>query len=406
MIISINYGDQKLDLTLPDYVHLDEFRHDPAGKTMDFEAFVVSLDSASVKPFNIEDADLYVLNDAYRMTPSARILDWLDKAGRLNMRAGFLVATGSHRRPNDNELRKIFGGLYERIQPRIIVHDARDHESMIEVGNDDDGQPVYLNRRLVRAEKVVVISSVEPHYFAGFTGGRKSIFPGLCDLETTVRNHNRAVSFRAAPMKLDGNPVEENLRFLMNLFDHKKVFSIQLVLAGENNIQAVFAGDLQDTFRGACELAERIYGRKISDRYDLVLAEARPPLDTNLYQLQKSLENCQGAVIDDGTVVLFSKCREGIGSEDFYRLAESWIPSENDMPEGKSSFGRHKLYRVNKIGQRINVYLYSELDDGIAEKVYFKSIRDPQKLIDKLTEGESKFRAALVRDSGQAVLAN
>ena len=406
MVITINYGDKKLKLNLPDQVHFDEFDHDPVAGTVDFETFETALASHGAEPFDIREADLFVVNDAYRQTPTAKILDWLDRMGRLNKKARFIVATGSHQAPTRVQLESIFGKLLPAIENNVYVHNAEDADSMAEVGRGDDGNPVRLNRILLEAKRVVVIGSVEPHYFAGFTGGRKSIFPGLCDLQTIIRNHNRAVSFEAMPMKLDGNPIEEDLRKLMRLYPVDKVLSIQMVLASETEIQAVFVGDLKDSFDRACEVAGRLFGKTIANRYDLLLAEARPPLDANLYQLQKSLENTQAAVVDGGTVILFSPCHEGVGSKDFYRLADSWTPSDDNMPTGRESFGRHKLYRVFKIGQRINVHLYSDLPDGTADKVFFNSLSGPQRLVDGIIEKRKNIRAALVHDSGQTVLAN
>ncbi|MEW5924608.1 MAG: lactate racemase domain-containing protein [Candidatus Zixiibacteriota bacterium] len=406
MVITINYGDKKLKLNLPDQVHLDEFDHDPVEGTVDFGAFETALVSNGAEPFDIREADLFIVNDAYRQTPTAKVLGWLDRMGLLNRKARFLIATGSHQAPTPEQLEAIFGAVLPEIEENIHVHNAEDIGSMNQIGWDEDGNRVRLNRIILDADNVVIIGSVEPHYFAGFTGGRKSIFPGLCDLETIVRNHNRAVSFEAMPMRLNGNPIEEDLRKLMKLYPCDRVLSIQMVLASETEIQAIFIGRLQETFNSACDVARRLYGKHITGGYDLLLAEARPPLDANLYQLQKSLENTQAAVVDGGTVILFSPCHEGIGSKDFYRLADSWTPSENDMPEGRESFGRHKLYRVFKIGQRINVHLYSDLPEGTADKVYFNSLSDPQGLIDGIIENKKNIRAALVHDSGQTVLAN
>lgn len=406
MVITINYGDKKLKLNLPDQVHFDEFDHDPVAGTVDFETFETALASHGAGPFDIREADLFVINDAYRQTPTAKILDWLDRMSRLNKKAHFIVATGSHQAPTRVQLESIFGKLLPDIEKKVHVHNAEDAGSMAEVGRGEDGNPVRLNRILLEAKKVVVIGSVEPHYFAGFTGGRKSIFPGLCDLQTIIRNHNRAVSFEAMPMKLDGNPIEEDLRKLMKLYPVDKVLSIQMVLASETEIQAVFVGGLKDSFDRACEVARQLFGKTISNGYDLLLAEARPPLDASLYQLQKSLENTQTAVVDGGTVILLSPCHEGVGSKDFYRLADSWTPSDDNMPTGRESFGRHKLYRVFKIGQRINVHLYSDLPDGTADKVFFNSLSDPQRLIDSIIDKRKNIRAALVHDSGQTVLAN
>jgi nickel-dependent lactate racemase len=226
----------------------------------------------------------------------------------------------------------------------------------------------------------------------------------LCDYETIVRNHNLAVDFSAAPMKLENNPVEEHLQFLMKMIAEKMILAVQVVLGSDAAMRAVFCGSVEAAFEGARNFAQRIFGHRVSRGYDFLMAEVRPPLDINLYQLQKSLENCQAAVADGGTVILFSPCHEGIGSREFYELAKSWSPGEGAMPEGRGSFGRHKLYRVWHIAQRIHVYLYSGLMEGVSDRVFFKTVRDPQRMIDNSAKNHEYLTIALVRDSGHTVL--
>jgi nickel-dependent lactate racemase len=404
MRIEIRYGMERLTIRMPEMATIDEYFPAGADDKIDRRQFMEKVIRAGKELFPIAAADLFIVNDAYRPTPTASILQWLKEDNRLNETALFLVATGCHKPPSKIQLEQIFGPLYPALKRRIISHDARDSSQMSKVGYDLGGEPVYLNKRFLEAKKIVVIGSVEPHYFAGFTGGRKSIFPGLCDYQTTARNHNKGVSFQASPMTLAGNPVEEHFRRLMRFVEGKALFSIQVVQGNEGEIRAVYCGKLEETFREAAELARSIFGHKVSERYDLILAETLPPLDANLYQLQKSLENCQAGAVDGGTALLFSPCREGVGSDEFYRLAERWQEAEDAPADSVDSFGIHKLARVKKIGERIDVYLHSELPAGTSDKVFFRSAPDPQSIIDKIGKEKKYLRTGVVRDAGHTVL--
>ena len=112
---------------------------------------------------------------------------------------------------------------------------------MESIGEDQFGEEVFINSMLDQAESLCVISSVEPHYFAGFTGGRKSFFPGLTDLATIERNHNLANSLEAQPMRIAGNPVAEHMENLLSLIDTSRMLSIQAVLNSKNRIAGLLS---------------------------------------------------------------------------------------------------------------------------------------------------------------------
>lgn len=405
MDVKIRYGDRTVSLNLPDTADFEEISCKAMSRQADCDIFLDEIARAGKESFPCAESDLIVVNDAYRRTPTETVLDWMIKSGRLPESAAFLVATGTHPVPDSKALKKIFGKHYESVRDRIFAHDCRDNSGMVQVGSVG-GTPVSLNKRFVRARRVIVIGSVEPHYFAGFTGGRKSIFPGLCDFETIARNHNLAVSFEAAPMKLDGNPVEENLRLILSQIDTANVISIQAVIGREGETSAIFCGSLGDSFLRACEISREIFSARYKEPYDLILAEIGSPLDANLYQLQKALENNQSAVKDGGKMILFSPCKEGIGTRNFYDLAGKWDQIKRLDLSPVEKFGMHKLARVEKIASRIEVYLHSELDDGIPEKVFYRSAANPQKIIDESTKIDNTLKTALVRDAGHTVLLN
>lgn len=409
MQIVINYGDDKLTLNVPDNIRLDEYTSAKVENNISFDDFKMALSDTENNLFPIETADLFVVNDAYRPTPTAQILKWIDTLGKLNKRATFLVATGCHQAPTEKQLKTIFGELYPSVVDRIVVHNAHDKNNLVKIGPDNFDQPVLINKLFHTAKNIVVIGSVEPHYFAGFTGGRKSIFPGLCDFETTARNHNLAVSLEASPMKLEGNPVAEHLQILMNLLPKKfnnSIFGIQTVLNCDKTIAGLFCGKLGESFELACRCASEIFRVETEDKYDLLLAETRPPLDSSLYQLQKSLENCQSAISDNGTVILFSPCQEGIGGADFYDLADHWTPNDDGSTSNGTIFGSHKLSRVYDMSHRFNIRLYSKLNDGVSDKVFFNTESTPQKTINDLCNTKENLKVCLVHDAGHTVLIN
>lgn len=400
--IKLAYGCGELTVIIPDGVICDEFRAGKSENPVGREKFRASVAAAGFEEF-LSAPPLVIVNDGHRNTPTATILGWLSEIAPLVIdRCKFLIATGAHSAPSDAHLRTIFGGLYERVRSRVAWHDANARESMTSLGKDRFGQEVLLNRLFLEHERVIVIGSVEPHYFAGFTGGRKGIFPGICDLRTIERNHNMADSLAAQPMKLDNNPVAEHLNALLGLIDVSKIFSIQLVLDATDTVAGIFCGSLSDSFHEATKMAREIYACKYAGQYDTVLCELLPPLDDNLYQVQKALENCQSAVRDGGACIVVAACAGGIGSEHFYKLASIWDRASNRATDGIQRFGSHKLARVNTISGRILVGIYSDLAPDTTRHVFYESIGDLNLYLDKRLG--SGARVAIVRNAGHTVL--
>lgn len=408
MSIKLTYANSEITLDLPPGVEAEQFGLSQVDHPVFLKNFVKCFTDASAAEFLADNRPLIIVNDAYRGTPTARILEWLDVCDdTLIDRAHYLVATGTHAAPNDAQLGQIFGSFLPRLKGRVFIHDATDHESMVKVGTDRFGGDVYLNRMVKQYERLLVIGSVEPHFFAGFTGGRKSLFPGLSDLATTERNHNLANSLEAAPMKLYGNPVAEHLEELLGLLsrdDIEKIMTIQIVCDGGGLIGKVCFGPLDEAFEEAVLYAIRQYANVVDNHFDLAIAEIRPPLDSNLYQAQKALENCQAAVADGGAVLIVSACAEGIGSRFFFDQADTWNRETNRPGDGVIRFGSHKLSRVNMMSRRIRIHLHSNLDASIVRRVFIEPVENLQQFVNEtLTNSEGK-RLAVIHDAANSVL--
>ncbi|MFH1686837.1 MAG: lactate racemase domain-containing protein [bacterium] len=405
MDVTITYDGRPRVLSFGESVSVDEFRPRTAQRPVDADSFRQSLEAAGGKAWVDGARALIVVNDGFRSTPTPTILDWLDAIDpQLLDRACFLVATGTHEYPADAHWPKIFGRHCDRVRDRVTVHSATETTLMAAVGRDRLGGEVLLNSTILEASQAIFISSVEPHYFAGFTGGRKSLFPGLCDLATIERNHNLANSVDAQPMRLAGNPLAEHLDELTALVDTSRFFGIQVVLDAAHNIASLHCGSLGDSFLGATESARYFFGNQVSQPYDLVIAEVRPPLDANLYQIQKALENCQAGVKDGGTIVLASACREGVGSAHFFDLAQTWDRETNKPRGGGLKFGSHKLSRVISHGRRIRILVDSLVPANEVRQVFYEPLDNLEEFLFISRRNLPDLRPAVVHDAGNTVL--
>ncbi len=403
MKCDLTYDGEIITLDIPDSVSVDQFSPSVVENQVDSETFKSRFLRAGGERFIGVGKLLIVINDGHRNTPTPRILSLLREIDPAIVdNADYVIAAGTHDAPSDEHYMKIFGEHHDRLRPRSRYHDARDYSRMRKIGVDWFNKEVWVNSALFDYENIMMISSVEPHYFAGFTGGRKSVLPGLADFATIERNHNQANSLEAAPLKIAGNPVAEHMASVLDIMGAEKFFGVQGVIDAHKNLSGVFFGDLKTAFETAVEFSMGIYAHKITERYDAVICELLPPLDNNLYQIQKALENCQPAVKDGGRIVLLSACKGGVGSEHFFQLASGWDSEKNVAKDGELHFGSHKLSRVNTIGRRIDVCVYSTLPAKTLQRVFYQRLDDIHGFLgEKKPEG---YRIAIVRDAGHTVL--
>jgi nickel-dependent lactate racemase len=321
-----------------------------------------------------------IVNDATRRVPTEKILSILsDFIPFENVQ--ILVATGTHSCPAEEDLKQILGDFYNKLDGRVICHNCDDRNALEKIGKTSSGTAVEVNRKYMEAEAVICINSVEPHFFAGFTGGRKSIVPGLAGRDTVVANHSLARSERARSLNLESNPVHLDLTEAAEMSVKVPLFSIQLVLSRKGEIIDLFCGSLEDSFRNASKLARDIYSIPIKKTFDIVFAIGEYPLDVNLYQLQKAQEHGAEAVSDGGLIVVVGACDQGVGSPYFVRLADDYSTPESalsDTAMGDNRFGIHKLIKTARRLEKIKIWYVTKLDDNVIRKVYFVPKCSPQ----------------------------
>ena len=384
MKIDVKYGKDSQSVEIPERNFIGTFYPKDVKCSPPSDVINASIEnplgSENLQEFLKGGKDIvFILNDGTRPTPTARVLDALSE--KMDLRtARYIIATGNHRAPNEEEYDFIFGSHYNNLKDRIIVHDSNKSECVY-LGTSKNGTPMNVNKIAVDSDRLVIITSVEPHYFAGYTGGRKSFLPGVASFETIETNHKLAMSMEAQSLTLDGNPVHEDMMDALNAVKGKKIFSIQMVLDRHQNIYQTLSGDLNQAFAKAVEYANEVFSVLIPRKADVVISIAPYPMDVDLYQSQKALDNGKWALKEGGRILMVSKCRDGIGSDTFLtQLSSSNDPNkvlENIKKEYK--LGYHKAAKMAEIMTWAQVCAVTDLDPEILSKANitpFKTVQD------------------------------
>jgi nickel-dependent lactate racemase len=330
---------------------------------------------------------LVIINDATRPTPTAAMLGSLmpsfRKAGIPNDGLTLLVATGAHRAPAEDEYRRILGDLYGELRRRAVHHDARKDGDMADLGNTGSGTPILLNKRIFEADRIVVTGSVEPHYFAGFTGGRKAFLPGVAAYKTIEANHKHALSEAARSLALEGNPVHEDMMDALPLIT-APVFSLMTVLDKEQRTAAAAAGDITASFYAAVEKARQIFCVPVAAKADIVVSAAKFPMDIDLYQSQKAIDNGAAALKDGGFLILVSSCRDGVGDEGYAKLLSRAASPADAIDRIRAGYrlGYHKAAKMAALSARATVMAVTELPAERLKSMFIESAPSPQAALD------------------------
>jgi lactate racemase len=230
-----------------------------------------------------------------------------------------LVATGTHRGNDERELREMFGDeVAGRV--RIVNHDARATDELTFAGVHGNGVPVWLNRRWLEADVRITTGFVEPHFFAGFSGGPKLVAPGLAGLDTVLVLHDaaRIGDPRATWGITQGNPVHDDVRAIAAATG--VTFALDVVLNRDKQIVAAFGGDLFAMHAAACAAARQAAMRPVPAPFDVVVTtNSGFPLDQNLYQAVKGMSAARQVARPGGTIICAAECRDGFPDHGSYR---------------------------------------------------------------------------------------
>jgi nickel-dependent lactate racemase len=320
-----------------------------------------------------DDSVLIVVSDATRATGSAHVVNLLVRrlvqAGVSPANMAVIFATGIHRCVTEEEKRELLTPfIVQRI--RTLDHDAYDSSRLVSLGTSGSGLPVEVSSALQTFSRVIVIGGINFHYFAGFTGGRKSVCPGLASAKTIEATHMLALDFErggrkagVGPGLLDGNAVHEECERVAKLV--APAFGINTIVDEKKRIVNIFCGDWQLAHRAGCEHYLKAHSVPIAAKRDVVVVSCGgSPHDINLIQAHKALDMAAHACNDGGAIVLLAECGNGLGRDDFLKwfgVSDSRA-LENRLLNGYEVNGQTAWALLTK-AERFRVCLVSELPE-------------------------------------------
>ena len=306
--------------------------------------------------------------DVTRPMPSATVLPVvLEALSHVPAeRIAVLIASGTHRATTREELVEMLGADIVDGGPRIVVHDAFDEAQLVSLGEVDGGIPVRLNRTWVEADVRITTGFVEPHFFAGFSGGPKMVAPGLAGFRTIMRLHDAEMigSPRARWGVVEGNPVHDGIRAVAARSGVD--FSVDVAINRDREITCVAAGELFAVHRAVREVVRRNAMQACARPFDVVVTtNSGYPLDQNLYQTVKGLSAAAQVVKPGGVIVCASACADGYPDHGEYLD----ILTRRDSPDGlleminAPGHNRHDQWEVQvqaQIQRRADVLLKTD----------------------------------------------
>jgi nickel-dependent lactate racemase len=398
--IKLAYGKTELEIGLPDdaSVTVVEPRYvdglpDQAGAVRDALRQPIGSPPLKtlVKPF---DRVGIVFSDITRPTPNQLILPVL--LGELDhLPDDHIVlfnATGTHRPNTQTELRGMLGdAIVDRY--RIVQNDAHDQDSHVLVGRTTGGNDVWLHREFVECDVRILTGFIEPHFFAGFSGGGKAIMPGLALLETVMRNHSakNLDDPLACWGVTHGNPLWEEVREAAAMVE--PTFLLNVTLNRDRQITAVFAGDFEEAHAQGCAFAKETAMVPVPEPFDIVItSNSGYPLDLNLYQSVKGMSAASQVVEEGGSVIIAADCWDGIPDHGEYGQLLLEAESLESLLETVRApgFQRQDMWQAHihaLICLKANVYFYSHnLTDEQIEDALLRPCRDIEVTVAELLQ--------------------
>ncbi|HEX8475732.1 MAG TPA: nickel-dependent lactate racemase [Pyrinomonadaceae bacterium] len=367
--VSFNYDDERFDVLTSELALGLPLSDAEIGAAID-----VPIDSQPLEEIlSPGESVVIVVSDATRATAAAQVVNLLVRrvieAGVAPSDIRIIFATGIHRAVTLEEKRELLTPfIVQRI--RTLDHDANDASQHVHLGETERGTPIELNRALTEHSHVILTGAVSFHYFAGFTGGRKSICPGLASARTIAATHMQALDGERGGRRagvgagrLDGNAVHEECERVAA--EIAPSFLVNTVVDERGRAVGVYAGDWRIAHRRACAEYAETHAVKIAEKRRLVVASCGgAPSDVNLIQAHKTLDMAANACMEGGHIVLVAECAEGFGRADFLKWFDVRDSRELEtrLREGYEVNGQTAWALLTK-AERFRVHLVSGLAD-------------------------------------------
>jgi nickel-dependent lactate racemase len=397
MEIELAYGRSGIRINLPDHLHTEVIQPRFVEGIVDQqkavrEALSDPINSLSLRELVRPDQKVaIVFSDITRATPYdvllPPLLEVLDHLPDRNIT--FFCATGTHRPATTDELHTILGEDVVR-RFRIVQNDAMDLDKHSHAGTTGSGNRIYLHREILEHDLRILTGFIEPHFFAGFSGGGKALMPGMARVETIRTNHSlrNLENPNARWGQTNGNPLWEEIMEAAEFAG--PLFLLNITLNRNKEITGVFAGDLRSAHNQGCDFARETAMVRLDQPFDIVItSNSGYPLDLNVYQSVKGMSAAERVVRPGGSIIIAAECWDGVPEGSDY---ETILHAVTDPSELMDYIRVHEsalkdtwqIYFQAMIQQKAHVYLHSSLDDRVVEKALLKPAGDLGELVTQL----------------------
>ena len=302
-----------------------------------------------------------------------------------------LVATGTHRAVTKQELLSMLGNEIVSRELQIVNHDAFNENSLNLIGQTSNGIDVYLNNIWDESDFRITAGFVEPHFFAGFSGGPKMLAPGLAGFKTIMPLHNAEMIKHPKSVwgVTKGNPIHDTIREISKLSPAD--FSLDVTINKNHGITSVYAGDMSKVHIAACQFAKQTAMQEVPHKYDVVITtNSGYPLDMNLYQSVKGMSAAHQIIRDGGIMICATECSDGLPNVGRYKeiLRSAETPTKLLEMINNPKYNQHDQWQVQiqaQIQQTSDIYIKSDyLSESEIRDAHLESIDDISDFVETL----------------------
>lgn len=400
--ISLKYGRSSITVNVPERNFNGIVKLKGTPKEIDVEKKVRQLLEKPIGSASLEslvdatDKVVIVLNDVTRPVPNTLLLpsliETLINSGVDKENIAFVFGLGSHRAHTIREKRNLVGDkLYKEF--RFMDHDVERCEY---VGTTDLGTDIEIFKPVVHADLRICIGIMGYHYFVGYSGGLKSIFPGVASVKSIERNHSMMLDEGAIAGKLETNPVRMEIDSVQKYLTTHFILN---VILDQRKIIDVFAGNPIEAHRRGAEELDNLYKVEVEEASDVVVVSPSGyPKDINLYQAQKALDAAERVLKPGGQIILVADCPDGYGN----RVFEEWLQAKTidkpiSMIKDKFVLGGHKAAAIASTRMKHKIFLKSSLRN--VPEIYLEKIASVNSTIEGILKENGDAKISFIPDS-------
>ena len=395
--------------------HLEEYHPEEDQLTIVKNAMANPIESKKLKELAVgKDKVVILISDHTRPVPSKYILPLMlaeIREGNPNADITLLVATGCHRNSSKDEL--VFK-LGEEIfnNEKIYIHDCDDEEMLVTLDEKlPSGGDIVVNKIAAEADLLVAEGFIEPHFFAGFSGGRKSVFPGCCSRKTVMYNHNSEFidSQYSRTGNLENNPIHKDMVAAARALG--LCYVVNVVINSEKKVIHAVAGDLEKAHEAGTNWLKDKAGVERKEADIAITSNGGYPLDQNIYQTVKSMTAAEATLKDDGVIIVCSESGDGTGGDAFHnafleeRDIEKLYKGFLDTPKIETIPDQWESQILCRILLKAKAVIYvSDYDSKILEDFHFIPVKTLDEAMEKANELMGKDSTVTVIPDGIAVI--